>query len=120
MRTANPQETESFIFGSGFDTYSWWHEIRALTHNPANDAPNNWAWKVAYEDPTTGESRTVTVGHPMIMRSVRKIMTRQVPTYDSLVKESRNLLFNPDNADLDANDADVIMQVALFGEIVYG
>jgi hypothetical protein len=36
-----------------------------------------------------------------------------------MAKKCQSLLFDPENADIDASDADNILQVALFGDIIY-
>lgn len=63
--------------------------------------------------------------HPVDIVTVANAMYRIV--YDPTVKLSASIreavttaLFLPTHADLDAADADAVVQVALFGEVVYG
>jgi hypothetical protein len=123
IKTATKQDTYEWIFGSGLDTYSWWHEMRPeFDYGKDGSAPDDWLMVVRFEDPgEEDEVRTASVRHADIMRAVRKIARGNVRYAGKyLAKECRNMIFDVDAVDVDAGDADCILQVAVMGAIVYG
>ena len=76
------------------------------------------------------------VDRAVIAKGFNKIAKAKGPFYDpngantqcadvkylgpGLAKAVREAAFDPDEADFDAGDADTILQVGLFGEVVYG
>lgn len=122
VKTATEQDTEMIIFGSGMDMYSWWGHMRDdFERDWKREAPNGWAWLVEYESPTEDEWIVKAVTHADVMRAVRKIANREIEgANETLVRECRNMVFNVDAADLDASDADCILQVAVLDGIFYG
>ena len=53
----------------------------------------------------------------VVRRGLRRAMESPYP---ALRRLARDLTFDPDEADYDAADADAIVQLGLWGEIVYG
>lgn len=125
MKTATQQDTFDHIFGSGATAHSWWEE-EVWSFNPTTDAPDGWSVTLFTEDRDTGEEQKYTVTHATIMRAVRKMISgntewpRAGEPSQSAVREARNLIFKADDADLDADVADQVLQVAVFGHIIYG
>ena len=123
FRPATEQDIFSHIFGSGFDTYSWWVNVD-LIEGKREDyfAPlDGWVARVTVEDPED-EDNVIhkDVSAKDIKAACRKII-RDKTFRESLRNECSHLLFDEWEADFDAVDADVIMQYIMFdGEIVYG
>jgi hypothetical protein len=123
-RPANEQDIFSHIFGSGFDTYPWWVGVTLIFGGLEADyfAPRDgWVVLVEAEDPED-EDKTVTkqVRAANVKTACHKIM-RDKTFRKSLRDECAHLLFDEWELDMDAVDADVVMQYIMFdGEIVYG
>lgn len=123
MTPATPQQTEDFIFGSGMN-YPWWRRFVPdfLRDEVTCDAPDDWAFEVVARDPEyDDDDRTVivTVDHDRIMVAALAIYTD--PEYRKSLRDQCWLLrSNPDEADVDSVDADAILQVAVFGKVIYG
>lgn len=115
IKTASPQDTFDHVFGSGATSYSWWLDIEITNA----DTPE-WSARVRVED---GNDSTVTktVDHATVLAAARKVIKR-APMYSStaLVRECKNLIFDADNTDFDANSADELLQFIVLGEIVFG
>jgi hypothetical protein len=115
MNTATPQDTQDHILGSGALGYEWWHAVTET----GMDTPD-WSAVITADDGDDGEA-IATVNHSAVMKAARAIM-KDKPKYasDALVRECRNLVFDADNADFDANSADELLQFIVLGEIVFG
>jgi hypothetical protein len=61
----------------------------------------------------------VVVTYAQIRTAIRKIAAGGVVN-QTLTKSAKDFIFNPEEADLDADFADVAIQVAVFGEVVFG
>jgi hypothetical protein len=117
MRTASPQDTEMMIFGSGFSAYQHWGSLTPMFAHPV---PDDWEWLVEYWEINDESWKVATVTHEIVMRSVQLIAKGDVlgtPGYT--VMQCRLLMFDSEEADLDSNDVDVVLQLAIFGEIRY-
>lgn len=124
MAGATKQDIFGAIFGSGFDQYSWWIDVRLLTGERGDDyfAPRDgWVVEVTVEDPEEDDasvSKELTAQD--IKNACHKIM-RDKSFRKGLRDECSHLLFDEEELDMDANDADTVMQYVMFdGEIVYG
>jgi hypothetical protein len=121
IKTASPQDTFDAIFGAGAMMYSWWINAEYTGIDSAGTIQTkDWTVKVTAENGDGGES-TVVIDHKAILKAARQII-KAAPKYasDALVRESRNLIFDADELDFDANSADEILQVLVLGEIVFG
>ncbi|MFE9456002.1 hypothetical protein [Streptomyces californicus] len=117
-----PQETYIHIFGSGFDTWSWWGGI-APQWDQREDAPDFWNVAVPVEDPYKDGWLQMVVTHNILLGAMRRIADGRVSKYVSQYTYEECVAFlkdGPDHADFDAGAADQVMQVATLGEVVYG
>lgn len=122
IKTASPQDTFDAIFGAGAMMYSWWINAEFTGIDSAGTIQTiDWTVKVTAEGADENEEVTVTIDHALILKTARQII-KAAPKYasDALVRESRNLIFDADELDFDANSADEILQVIVLGEIVFG
>lgn len=120
---ANEQEIFDAVFGSGFGTWSWWRKA-ALSGSVLDDdyqASDGWIVEVWVEDPDDeDEVIKKLVRASDIITACTNIVT-DGGYRASFVNECSNLLYNADELDMDADDADVLMQYIMFdGEIIYG
>lgn len=123
MAGASEQEIFCAIFGSGFTTYPWWFDVSFVVGYNDDDyfePHDGWAVSVSVEDPEEeGGEVIVPVTAAGIRSACRKIMHDKT-VRPTLRKECSNLLFNESELDMDADDADVVMQyVAFDGEVIY-
>lgn len=114
MNSATPQDTQDHMLGSGALSWDWWRN--EVTVNA--DTPD---WESVLTIEGEDENISFTIRHSTIMRIARKII-RNKPEYasDELVRQCRNLVFNADETDFDASSADELLQVTVFGKVVYG
>ncbi|MDH6123829.1 MULTISPECIES: hypothetical protein [unclassified Kitasatospora] len=125
MKAATQQDTWDAIFGSGCTGYSWWRGV-AASFDMREDAPEGWSAVVRVDNPDGPGVLEFTVTHKDLMRAARKIASGKTewPQYQGpgkeTVREARNLVFNVDDADLDADSADQVPQVATLGRVIYG
>ncbi|CAM4136020.1 hypothetical protein NONI108955_11100 [Nocardia ninae] len=125
IKAATETDSETMIFGTGFPAnWSWWVSLDRDWEYPAEfpfDAPAGWMWRVTIEDPTRdGETITKEIRHKDLMAAFRKISGKDFEARASLKKQCRNMLLNVDEADMDAVDADAVLQVAMLGDIAFG
>jgi|HubBroStandDraft_2_1064218.scaffolds.fasta_scaffold570944_1 hypothetical protein len=114
MNTATPQDTFDHILGTGAFTYDWW-----LTADIADADTPDWAATVTGGEP--GATKTATITHEVVLKTARAILGKR-PQYasDALARECRNLIWAADETDFDAASSDELLQVAVFGQIIYG
>lgn len=99
------EDIDLHIMGSGFTMYEWWHNIvsRPTPHN---------GYLISAINPDNEDAVIQKyVPFDRIRKSVGAIM-RQYP--DACIE------YLGDDWDIDANGADLIMQHAMFGEVIYG
>lgn len=125
MNEATPQDSEMHIFGAGIPSYyEWWHSFDREREHQAEfpfDAPDDWMYTVVAEDPETdGKTIRKEIRHSNIMQAARKIIEKGFDANSTIKSECRNLLFDVDAADLDAVIADAVLQVAVYGDIIFG
>jgi hypothetical protein len=121
------QDTHDHIFGAGAYTYSWW-EGRARAWKWAwdgmGDVPDGWAYVLKAENPNDEGSVERVVNHWALIGAMNAIAHPHEPwgvdAGPASMRECRAFLFDPDQADFDASTADCVLQVAAFGEVVYG
>lgn len=120
---ASQQEIFEAIFGSGFDTYPWWVDMKLVMGNNEDDyfePDDGWVMMVQVEDDDDERGYRV---KPVSARSIRQACQNIMSDTEigrRLRRECSHLLFNVDELDIDADAADVIMQYVVFdGEIIY-
>jgi hypothetical protein len=119
------QDSETAIFGAGIPSYyDWWHSFDrdwSYTAESPYTAPDGWVWTVTAEDPNEhGKVVIKQVQHADLMKAAREMAAKDSDYSSTLRKEARNLVFAPEDHDIDAVIADAILQLAVFGEVVYG
>lgn len=113
------QDTYDIFIGSGALAYSWYQDI-------AEGSTEADPWSVTFtEDGDNGPEGEHTISHKTVMRAVRRIASKDGAEIRALApavrKECQALVFKgPDDVDFDADMADQVLQVAAFGEVVYG
>lgn len=115
-------DTYNHMIGSGAILYPWWaieRDSSPESLSVPDNAYDGWEvilWEV---DPETGEtvSGPHTVNHAVSMRAANSI-ARDNQWNTSLRAECWNLI-RDDDADFDQPSADVVLQVALFGDTKY-
>ncbi|WP_435270943.1 hypothetical protein [Streptomyces sp. 1222.5] len=118
------QVTYDHIFGASPLTYSWWQGIkRSWKPNDMDEAPDGWTVAVIGEDPESDKSVTGLVNHWSLIGAMNAIAHPAEPwgvdAGPAAVRECRAFLFDPDQADFDADTADCVLQVAVFGGAFY-
>lgn len=115
-----PNDTYTIFIGSGCLSYPWYRDV--VAPNEPSDGATDWVLGFTeYGD--NGPEGPHAITHKDVMRAVRKIGSKDgaelVPA--EARKECHALLFQgADAADFDADAADVVLQLAAFGEVVYG
>lgn len=118
---------QTFIL-SGALAYHWYI---AITDDTATVPVQSWrteyiGWTVSFEQSDydgAGAPPRYTVNHHRLMRAVRacaKNSNRPAGVNEACAQQARNFLFKRDEADFDSDTADQVIQVAAFGEVVYG
>jgi hypothetical protein len=126
MPKTTPEDTDVIFLGSGALTYAWYFSV-AQEREPGGP---EGAWVLKFRDgaedeahPERGTEYRLT--HADVMKAVRKITGKggqaAAKVSDECARECRTLIFNgPEDVDFDADTADQVLQVAAFGEVVYG
>lgn len=118
-------DTYLLVFGSGADLHSWWKSAQgnAITRKEPLFADfTGWSVDVTME---TGEGDTITktIDHQALMEAARTIVNPGTrPDYIpwNVVEDIQVLHKGSLDVDLDANGADILVQVAMLGEVVFG
>jgi hypothetical protein len=101
------EDIELHIFGSGFMSWDWWHEFER----------SDWGYRIHAENPVNDNDFSRDCSYDDIRRTVGDILSGRVQC--SLARQQ--LAFgNVDEMDLDADGADQLMQIVVFGEVVFG
>lgn len=125
MSAATRQQTESLIFGSGFDSFRWWGACTPMFEYDRDAlAPDDWTWEVYYdhheEDPDHAPQRRALTTHEHVMRALQAIADGKVRyATGNLVQECRKALEAGETAHFEPDDADSVMQVVVMGGIYY-
>ena len=133
MKTAVARDTAELIIGSGATAYEWYlgtenSHVWDESGRPCDD------WHVTYrmEGPEDSILWRVDLDHQVIMKQARYVLantgkllrTQAGGEYrawsDALERECSHLVFNVDECDFDASSADEIIQLAAYGEVVFG
>jgi hypothetical protein len=89
----------------------------------AEDATHNEAkqtYQVNVQEDYADEYESKTLTYADLLEATRKLATGEVKVNSDTKAVCQAILADPENVDYDAGDADVIVQVAMFGEIVFG
>jgi len=118
------QQSEYIIMQSGALEYPWWMGVER-SHDYAPewpfDAPDGWRWALEIVDPDDEtKEKWVSVQHGDLVNAARKVAFQLVKATPELWKQARLFLFKPEEADFDAEIADELLQIAVFGHSVYG
>jgi hypothetical protein len=105
------QEWEDAILGSGFDTYSWWGKIEAVREGDGRIS----LLLIQAEDPRSDETSPVFIQWRTSLGDLATVASRIAEREPESVF-ARQLA----QQDLDANDVDYLMQVAVYGRAVFG
>lgn len=128
MRKVTPAETLTHFFGAGAQAYSWYVTYNLTTvvadaeDSRSWDDATDWSCVFTMEDPDADGTKRYTVTHADVMRAIRAISGKARPkhTSDACVRACKDMIFQTDEADFDAATADEVLQVAMFGQVVYG
>jgi len=117
---ATNQNLWDWIIGSGaLSTWPWYTEIGL-------DGDEDGDWQLTFRDlpsePVGDESRKWTVTPTTITRAMRKLAKGGIKdSTEPAIRNSKHVVFGKlHKVDFDACGADEVIQVAAFGEIVYG
>ncbi len=100
------EEVDDNVLGSGVTTWPWWHSV--------DESPDGKGYVAVIEDPDNCEDTiTFEFSRSAVRTQVTKIMMGQSSANDRIVGYLRD-----DDPDADAMDC--VLQLVVFGEIVYG
>ena len=102
------EDIDLHIMGSGFNMWEWWQAL--------NNQPSEGFIGVAAENPYDGGVVTKRVLYDDIRRVIGEILSGQ---HDFTIAREQLANGNLDEIDLDADGADQIMQIAVFGKVVF-
>lgn len=136
MNPATARDTADQIIGSGADTYDWYQGSEdAHVWDESGNAFDDW--HVTYlmidaDDPNTEPMQRIVLNHRVVMTWARYVLDNkgkmlrtptgtEYPAWSkALERECSNLVFNADECDFDASSADELIQLAAYGEVVFG
>lgn len=120
---ATSKELRDSVFGSGCLQYSWW---RSFKLGMDGIAPGEQPVVVTYDSPEGEGWCTSAVSDDDLFAAARKVVAEDTnwPKYQgpsaSTIEQAALLLYSASNADLDADTADQLLQVAVLGSVIYG
>lgn len=120
-RTVHPQEIADLVFGTGALGYPWWIEADALRDgkviSPWEDGLlETDTIRIAHWDGSTeGGRRTTELAPAYIVSTVSSLLND-----DLIPDESANEMASEELGLADADAADIVLQTAVFGKIIYG
>lgn len=100
------EDIETHIFGSGFQTWEWWHNFESF----------DWGYRIHAENPVNDNDFSRDCSYDDIRRTVGEILSGK---HDFTIARAQLANGNVDEMDLDSDGADQIMQIAVFGEVVF-
>lgn len=101
------EDIEMHIFGSGFQTWAWWHRFERF----------DWGYRIHAENPVNDNDFSRDCSYDDIRRTVGEIISGKHGSMPLVREQLAN--GNVDEMDLDADGADQIMQIATYGEVVF-
>jgi len=127
VRTPTPQESYLHIFGAFATEWSWWLKEEYLTEGWDGDfdsCPDDWTVRLTCEN-GNGGTTIHAVCHDAIMKACRKILRisrkdeKEVHPNSPVARACRTFIWRPDEADFDADTADIVLQYVVLGEHVF-
>lgn len=115
-RSVDWDELHCLIFGTGALSFPWWHDVTITTRDGAPEGDWESVTFVA-DDPDTNEPETYRIPPSRILWAFgRRYEGRNASELHPEILEA----ITSDIGLLDALEADAVLQLAVFGEIVYG
>lgn len=109
-REVKPEEIESMIHGTGMLTWSWWR--RAPEKQVRNGVTG---WLMRYNCPDDTGKNAMWIPEQGLVDAAAKYLATRAPL-DSDERDARDESLGY----FDAVGADSVVQIAIFGEVVYG
>ncbi|WP_331761024.1 hypothetical protein OG225_43135 (plasmid) [Nocardia sp. NBC_01377] len=121
MNQPTPQQTEDAIFSGCIPReYLWWKNFhRDWEYSDGTGAPDDWVWIVTADHSTLDTLVSCEIRHADIIEAAREIASGQVEAARCVREQARALLHTPEDTDIDSIVADDILQVAVYGRIVF-
>lgn len=123
VNSATPGDTLDHAFGSGATSYSWWTATHYLNFTVdqwvAGTAPDDWEVELTAENPDGPGTVSKVVTHKTFMAAARRIVAGNPKLNKVNTDACRDLIFDADEADIDASIGDCILQVAMFNDTPY-
>ncbi|MEB3369766.1 hypothetical protein [Saccharopolyspora mangrovi] len=119
--TISAQDTLDIFIGSGALGFPWYR----VDEHPADNIDAD-TWTLAFTEFAFGSAETEisqhVITHDDVLRAVRKIASGGAHQVEDVVQRECQALLSqgPDVANRDAEVADVVIQVATFGKVLYG
>lgn len=138
INSAKPTDTADLIMGAGSTGFSWYRgSERSHIWDRASNPYENWHVTLLMEDINSADEDDnirVTLDHKAVMKQARYVVAnkgkmrpparpggKEWPAWSqALERECTNLVFNVDACDFDAASADELIQLAAYGEVVFG
>lgn len=112
------------IFGSGCTSYSWWLYSACEAERDVRTGERScWPTAVMAENPVTDGTVERQVTADDVMAAVHRIAAGQGGRYVGahVIRECATVLADGwDDVDFDADMADQVLQVVMFGEVYFG
>jgi len=106
-------------FDSHYGSANYWANYLSREGNNASDILDEIWYSVKFREPD--EADTIhEVNVDKVVEAISKILNNEVQAADYLVEYLRQAVANDDSGYADGDVADVVVQVATFGNIVYG
>lgn len=107
--TVKDEQLWSAVLGSAFETWSWWRDVSYPT---GSDWETPGTVMLTLDDPEHGESDGVLLSRTLTIDDI-------VRGYQLLLQQFQ-FDVTPYDLDFDAVSGDAVLQLAIFGELVYG
>lgn len=107
----------------GNPLYSWWNAVTTASGIDDNgEAHEGWTMEVVCGDPDDEKDlRTVSLSGPVIFAAIVACASGHLASVGStLAEECALFILRPEYTDFDAASADSVLQVAAFGEVIFG
>ena len=115
-RPVDPQEVENLIFGTGMLTYSWWLNVGDVREDGALIGFSIHHWDRV--DGSDAHTVTTVLLFQQIVDAVALVMAGEAKHAHITDEAMRSMTEDLGLADAEA--ADTVLQVAVYGEAVYG
>jgi len=106
-------------FDSHYGSSNYWASLVSIDNNGASDILDEIWYSVKFTEPDEPDTNYVVDGNK-IVSAISKILNNEVEAAPYIVEYLQQAVANDDAGYADGDVADVIVQVASMGEIVYG